>query len=101
MDTRWSSAYAASSSWLQVDLGSEKSVGKVDANWGTDRASSYELRVSDDGSSWTTVATVATSAAGVKSTVLSSPVRARYVRVVELARVSATDKIDVYGLKVF
>ncbi|MEU9077688.1 discoidin domain-containing protein [Kitasatospora sp. NPDC048538] len=52
--TRWSSAFA-DPQWLQVDLGAVRQVCRVVLAWETAYGSSYQIQVSDDGSSWRTL----------------------------------------------
>ena len=54
-DTRWSGA--GFGVWCQWDLGSEVSVGRIDIAWfnGDERAFYFDIQVSVDGDSWTTV----------------------------------------------
>ena len=82
--TRWSSSYA-DNQWWQVDLGSAVSVSSVSVVWEAAYASSYKIQVSTDGVSFTDVATVTGTGAGVKSTSFAA-VSARYVRVLGLTR---------------
>jgi hypothetical protein len=82
--TRWSSAYG-DNQWLQVDLGSVVPVGAVDVSWETAYASSYQVQVSTDGVSWTTVASQTAATAGTQRSAFG-PVNARYVRINCLTR---------------
>ncbi|WXA85492.1 family 20 glycosylhydrolase [Pendulispora rubella] len=76
--TRWSSA-ARDAQWLQIDLGSRKSVGKVILNWEAAYATSYELQISDDASRWTTIYRT-TSGRGLTETLGGLDAHARYLR---------------------
>ncbi|WP_084734849.1 polysaccharide lyase family 7 protein [Actinophytocola xinjiangensis] len=55
LDTRWSDE--GDGVWIEYDLGSARTVGSVSLAWhkGDERTSSFEIRLSADGSSWTTV----------------------------------------------
>jgi uncharacterized cupin superfamily protein len=55
LSTRWSAE--GDGVWIQYDLGSSQTVGSVSIAWhqGNVRASSFEVRVSGDGNTWTTV----------------------------------------------
>jgi glucose/arabinose dehydrogenase len=76
--TRWSSGFA-DGQWWQVDLGSVKSVDRVEVNWEFAYASQYRIQTSTDGASFSTAATVSLPAARLEAT--SFPARdARYVR---------------------
>lgn len=54
MDTRWASDWSDPQS-LQVDLGERKSFHHIQLVWDPAFARSYEVQVSDDGSSWRSV----------------------------------------------
>ncbi|MFE9425266.1 discoidin domain-containing protein [Kitasatospora sp. NPDC006697] len=54
LGTRWSSAFS-DPQWLQVDLGSSQQICQVQLNWEAAYAKAYQIQVSDDGSTWTTV----------------------------------------------
>lgn len=55
LTTRWSDEGAGV--WIEYDLGSARTVGSVSIAWhkGDERTSSFEVRLSADGSSWTSV----------------------------------------------
>ncbi|WP_225850733.1 discoidin domain-containing protein [Streptomyces sp. HPF1205] len=55
--TRWSSAYQ-DNQWIQVDLGSAQSFDRVAVLWEQAYPKTYTIQVSDDGESWTDVASV-------------------------------------------
>src|SRR5258705_127530 len=52
--TRWSSA-ASDPQWLQVDLGASASVCQVALTWETAYATAFQIQVSADAASWTSV----------------------------------------------
>ncbi|WP_221761314.1 discoidin domain-containing protein, partial [Kibdelosporangium aridum] len=55
LNTRWSAE--GDGVWIQYDLGTAQTIGSVSIAWhkGDTRTSSFEVRLSGDGSSWTTV----------------------------------------------
>lgn len=55
--TRWASHYD-DGAWLQVELAEPARVGKVVLDWEAACGKAYEIQVSSDGSTWTTVASV-------------------------------------------
>jgi F5/8 type C domain len=75
--TRWSSAFS-DPQWLQVDLGSSATISKVVLNWETAYATAYQIQVSDDASTWTTVYSTTTGAGGIETLNVSGT--GRYVR---------------------
>jgi len=78
LTTRWSSGYAATE-WWQVDLGANRTFDTVDVTWEDAFASGYSIQVSNDGTTFTTVATVTGAPGLVRTTV--PPVTGRYVRI--------------------
>jgi len=59
--TRWSSKNA-DDQWIYVDLGSVQKIAKVRLDWETSAGKDYDIEVSDDGQSWTTVKSVTDNA---------------------------------------
>ncbi|SCZ76847.1 glycosyl hydrolase [Pseudobutyrivibrio xylanivorans] len=53
-NTRWSSQYQ-DNQYVIVDLGQSKSISKVRIDWEAAYASQYQVQISNDNSSWTTV----------------------------------------------
>jgi hypothetical protein len=94
--TRWGSAFR-DAQWLTVDLGSTVTLSRVRLKWEGAFAKDYELQVSNDGTSWTTVRHVKDSEGGIEEHEVSQA--ARYVRV--LGRKRATPYgISLYELQV-
>ncbi|UJW31100.1 discoidin domain-containing protein [Saccharothrix sp. AJ9571] len=56
LSTRWSAE--GDNVWISYDLGSAQTVGSISLAWhkGDSRKSTFDVRTSDDGSSWTTIA---------------------------------------------
>lgn len=84
LGTRWSAE--GDGVWIQYDLGSPRDVGSVSIAWhqGTTRTATFDVRLSDDGSSWTTALDHETSSGHtLQPERYDLPDRpARYVRVV-------------------
>ncbi|MCP2335899.1 PQQ-dependent sugar dehydrogenase [Actinomadura rupiterrae] len=76
--TRWAGK-RSDPQWLRVDLGSLRQVGYVILRWEAAYASNYQIQVSADGRTWTTVATRA-GGNGASDFLPFTPVQARYVR---------------------
>ena len=76
--TRWSSNFA-DNQWWQVDLGSAKSINRVEVNWEGAYASTYRIQTSTDGTTFTTAATVTIPTARLEVTSFTAR-SARYVR---------------------
>lgn len=76
--TRWSSAYA-DQQWIYVDLGGSYRITSVRLSWETAYARKYQLQVSADGTTWTTVYQDDNGNGGVDTISLGSRT-ARYVK---------------------
>jgi len=76
--TRWASAFA-DPQWLQVDLGSSQQICRVGLSWEAAYGRSFQVQVSANGTSWTTVYSTTTGAGGTQT--LDVAGTGRYVRV--------------------
>ncbi|MFD2762825.1 discoidin domain-containing protein [Micromonospora eburnea] len=81
--TRWSSA-AADPQWIQVDLGSSRTICRVDLSWEAAYATAYQIQFSDNGSTWTTGYATTTATGGSQQLTVTGS--GRYVRVYGTAR---------------
>ena len=81
--TRWASA-ATDNQWIQVDLGAKATIERVDLRWESAYGKSYTIQTSDDGTSWTTVATKTNGTGGNESLAVTGA--GRYVRLQGVAR---------------
>ncbi|WP_256984093.1 discoidin domain-containing protein [Streptomyces sp. XY006] len=82
-DTRWASDWS-DPQWIQVDLGSGTPVRKLQLVWDPAYAKSYEVRVSDDGTTWRTLHSTTTGNGDVDT--IDAATTARYVRLHLTAR---------------
>ncbi|MEV6008885.1 discoidin domain-containing protein [Streptomyces sp. NPDC051976] len=64
---------------LSVDLGVATPIGRVVISWGSGYGTSFRVRTSDNGTSWTTRSTVSAGTGGTQTVLLPSVVSARYV----------------------
>ncbi|MER7006562.1 discoidin domain-containing protein [Dactylosporangium sp. NPDC000555] len=77
--TRWSSAFS-DPQWIQVDLGSTRTINRVRLLWEAAYASAYQIQTSANGTTWTTVRSITGGDGGVDdNTGLNAS--ARYVRI--------------------
>ncbi|MEZ0092187.1 family 20 glycosylhydrolase [Streptacidiphilus sp. EB129] len=76
--TRWSSLYT-DPTWLQVDLGSVQTVNRVVLAWEAAYGKDYQIQMSDDGSTWTTLYT-RTNGTGGTETLTGFTGTGRYIR---------------------
>ena len=81
--TRWSSAFS-DPQWLQVDLGSSKTVCQVTLNWETAYATAFQIQTSPDASTWTTIYSTTTGTGGTQTLNVSGT--GRYIRMYGTAR---------------
>src|SRR5690242_14451961 len=81
--TRWSSAFS-DPQWLQVDLGASATVSQVSLSWEAAFASAFQIQVSADASTWTTVFATATGTGGNQTLTVAGT--GRYVRMLGTAR---------------
>ncbi len=93
MATRWSSAYR-DGEWITVKLDSVRVINRVVLYWEVAYASEYQLQVSTDSLTWTTVHHELNGAGGEEE-VSFVPVHARYVRLLGANR--ATE----YGISLY
>ncbi|MFD7075436.1 discoidin domain-containing protein [Nocardioides sp. NPDC059952] len=77
--TRWASNWS-DDQWLQMDLRSTQTVGRVVLEWERAYASAYRIEVSTDGSTWRQVWST-DAGNGTIDTAQFTPTSARYVRV--------------------
>ena len=77
--TYWRSG-SSSSAWLRVDLGSPQAVGRAVIRWnGSYYARTYQLQVSNNGSSWTNVYSTSSGSSGTRE-IAFVQTTARYIR---------------------
>ncbi|GAA0589489.1 family 20 glycosylhydrolase [Streptomyces crystallinus] len=97
--TRWSSAYS-DPQWLQVDLGSTQSVGRVVLRWEAAYGKAFQIQVSDDATTWRTLYSTTSGSGGVQDlTGLSGS--GRYIRLYGTQRGTSYGyslyEFEVYG----
>ncbi|WP_213450817.1 discoidin domain-containing protein [Rhizomonospora bruguierae] len=81
--TRWSSA-AADPQWLQVDLGSTRSICGVTVNWEAAYGTAFQIQTSANASTWASIYSTTTGTGGVQNLTVSGS--GRYVRLYGTAR---------------
>jgi len=77
LSTRWSSAYS-DPQWLEVDLGSTRSICQVVIRWETAYAKAFQIQVSTDNSTWTTIYSTTSGTGGTQA--LNVAGSGRYIR---------------------
>jgi hypothetical protein len=97
--TRWSSAYS-DPQWIQVDLGSTRVVNEVRLSWEAAYAASFQVQVSTDAATWTTIYSTTTGTVGVND-LTGLHGTGRYLRVYGTKRGTSYGyslwALDVYG----
>ena len=98
-NTRWSSSYADNQNFV-VDLGSNQQVSRVKIAWEAAYASQYQIQVSTDRVSWTTVYSNYNGKGGTE-TITFNPVNARYVKLYCIKRATqygfSLYEFEIYG----
>ncbi|MCP2327284.1 hypothetical protein HDA40_005791 [Hamadaea flava] len=96
--TRWSSAFS-DPQWIQVDLGATATVSQVVLQWEAAYATAFQLQVSADATTWTTVYSTSSGTGGTQTLAVSGT--GRYVRLYGTARATAYGyslwEFQVYG----
>ena len=97
--TRWSSLFT-DPQWLEVDLGAPTQICSVGLLWEAAYATAFQIQVSTNNSTWTTVYSTTTGAGGQETFPISTT--ARYIRMYGTARATqfgySIFEFDVYGL---
>jgi chitinase len=98
--TRWASVEGVDPQWLAVDLGASYTISSVKITWEAAYASTYQIEISTDGSSWNNLKSITGNTALVNShTGLSAT--GRYIRIYGTARGTAWGysifELEVYG----
>jgi beta-galactosidase len=98
--TRWTSPASADPQWIVVDLGVNDSIDRLVLGWDTSYAAKYDIQVSADGRTWTTVLSNESGTGGMETIPLAG-VSGRFVRVRGRQASSADgyslNEIEVYG----
>ena len=99
LGTRWSSQFS-DPQWYRVDLGGAYAIDRVVLRWETAAARAYQIQVSADGATWSTVYSTSSGDGGVDDIALSA-VTARYVRMYGTQRLTPYGyslwEFEVYG----
>ncbi len=95
--TRWSSAFS-DPQWLQVDLGATHTVNQVVIAWETAHATAFQVQVSADAVTWTTIYTTDAGPGGTQT--LNVTGSGRYLRIYGTAR-STGYGYSIWELQVF
>lgn len=99
LSTRWSSQFS-DPQWIYVDFGGERFVHAVKLRWENAASARYDIRVSKDGTNWTTLATEPNGNGGTDD-ISGLAATARYVQMYSHARTTqfgnSLFEFEVYG----
>ncbi len=93
LSTRWASIEGSDLEWIYIDLGAPATIDSVALIWETAYGKDYEIQVSDDSNSWTTIHTTTNGDGGTDELLLSGV--GRYVRMY------GTKRGTVYGFSLW
>ncbi|MBB5868872.1 glucose/arabinose dehydrogenase [Allocatelliglobosispora scoriae] len=97
--TRWSSL-ATDPQWIRVDLGQTRTVNRVKLTWEAAYATAYQVQISPDGTTWTTIQSV-TGGNGAVDDLTGLTGTGRYVRINGTTRATGYGyslwEFEVYG----
>ncbi len=97
--TRWASAYSGTQ-WIQVDLGSTTAVSRVKLTWDPAYAIDYQILISTDGNSWTTLRSITGNSSLINdNTGLSGS--GRYIRINGTTKALPAFGFSLYELEVY
>jgi hypothetical protein len=98
LGTRWSSGFG-DPQWLQVDLGSTRSICKVTLNWEAAYGTAFQIQTSGDANTWTSIYSTTSGTGGVQT--LNVTGSGRYVRMYGTTRATQWGyslwEFQVYG----
>ncbi|HEX2880689.1 MAG TPA: discoidin domain-containing protein, partial [Polyangiaceae bacterium] len=85
--SRWSSAFS-DPQWLSIDLGAAYDLNRVVLHWQNSASADYDLQVSANGTSWTTIYTNSNGQSSVSQDIPNLTAQGRYLRVYSRARIT-------------
>jgi hypothetical protein len=92
--TRWSSTFS-DPQWIYVDLGASYSVNRIKITWEAAYATAYQIQISTNASSWTTMKSVVGNTTLVNDHTTGISGTGRYIRI------HGTTRATVYGYSIF
>lgn len=94
LNSRWSSSWGVDPQWIYIDLGAAATIDRVALHWENSYATAYQIQVSNDEYSWTTIYATEDGDGGIDDITLSG--QGRYVRMLGLER-----SMQAYGYSLF
>ncbi|NMO50565.1 chemotaxis protein [Actinoplanes sp. TBRC 11911] len=98
--TRWASAAGPGTQWLRIDLGSVRSIARVQLRWAGAYAKAYRVQTSTDGANWKNLYATASGNGGVDDLSKLSG-SGRYVRVLATQRGQAEGGYSLADVKAY
>ncbi len=98
MNTRWASSNS-DPQWIYVDLGAPTAIANVELAWEAAYATQYQLQVSNDASTWTTVLQEYNGNGGTDSIAVNQTTR--YVRMYGTQRVNSAWGYSMWEFRIF
>jgi len=95
--TRWSSTFS-DPQWLQVDLGTSAAISRVELVWETAAGKAFQIQVSDDATTWTSIYSTTSGAGGDQSVSVTGT--GRFIRMYGTQRTTAYG-YSLWEFKVF
>ncbi|MFE9066611.1 discoidin domain-containing protein [Streptomyces violaceusniger] len=98
--TKWESG-RGDDAWLRVDLDRPETVSKVELDWAPAHGRDYQIQVSRNGTTWTTVAGRTGRESAGSDTLTFDPVTARHVRLIGTEAGRKQDGYALWSMRVF
>ena len=87
--------------WLMVDLGANYDIGRVEIDWSSDAGKMYDIQVSSDAKTWTTVHRNLRGYANMIDDVTMYQKNVRYVRILGYTKVESGSGVGINELSVY
>jgi hypothetical protein len=102
--TRWSSGQwmqSTSTGWIEVDLGASDNISELRLDWETAYAVNYQIQTSNDGQSWTTIASVTGNQSKGLADLSGLSGAGRFVRIFCTQTSSGSDNYSLFDIQVY
>ena len=94
-------SYQGDDQWIYVDLEKEYTIGRVVVNFNSDAAKMYDIQVSNDAKTWTTVHRNLRGYANMNDDVTMYQKNVRYVRILGYTKVESGSGVGINELSVY
>jgi Domain of unknown function (DUF1996)/F5/8 type C domain len=79
LSTRWSTPFS-DPQWLQINLGSSQQICKLELQWESAYGKAFEIQVSDDTKTWTSIYSTTTGTGGNQTVIPTGKTPGKYLR---------------------